>query len=194
VYKSLHKRSSGFTIIEVVVATVILSIGLLAAAMLVTRTLQDTVRARQISLAALLASEKLEDLNRWPAADPHVLAPGGVAGDLANDTTANVVVGGVATPVNYFDDVVEAQIAGSYSETVSGVDAGGAPQFTTTTHAPDGTITTTFSAVAPARVTFKRRWQIEGNQPVVGVRRITVFVTNLDPNNPVTFQISTVRP
>lgn len=195
-FNSRREHSRGFTLIEVMVAVAILTIGLMSTALLISRTLTDTDRARKMSLAALLASEKLEDLNRWPAADPHVAVPGGgVAGSLVVDTTANVNVGGVITPVNYFDDILEGQTAGAYSETVSGVDpVTGAVVFTTTTHAPDGTVTTTVSNAAPAPGTFKRRWIIEADQPVVGVRRITVRVTNNDPVRPVVFQMTTVRP
>ena len=43
---------------------------------------------------------------------------------------------------------------------------------------------------------FKRRWIIEMDQPVTGVRRITVLVTleNQQVQPPVTFQMSMVRP
>jgi len=191
-----QKKASGFSLIEVMVAILILTIGLMSTAMLISRTLTTTDQARKMNLASLLASEKLEDLNRWPAADPHVAVPGGgVAGSLVADVTANVNIGGVITPVNYFDDILEGQTPGTYSETVSGVDPGtGAVIFTTTTHAPDGTIVTTVSNAAPAAGSFKRRWLIEANQPVAGVRRITVFVTNQDPVRPITFQMTTVRP
>ncbi|MGH9815389.1 MAG: type IV pilus modification PilV family protein [Candidatus Acidiferrales bacterium] len=190
------KQSRGFSLIEVLVAVGILAVGLMAVAALITRTLKDTARSREMSLAALLASEKLEDLNRWPAVDPHVaVAPGATAGSLAADTTANVVVGGVATTVAYFDDIVEGQTPGFFSETVSGIDpVSGGVIYTTTTHAPDGTVTTTVSGAAPVGSSFKRRWTIEGDQPVAGVRQITVFVTNQDPAGAVTFQMSTVRP
>lgn len=189
-----NKNSRGFTLIEILVAVAVLTIGLMATAALVTRTLQDTTRSREATLAAILATEKMEDLNRWPATDPHVVAPpAGTAGSLVADVTANVVVGGVATPINYFDDVAQGQAAGSWAVTVSGVDpVTGAPVFTTTEHRPNGSIVTTNAA--PAGSSFRRRWLIEGDQPVAGVRRITVFVTNQDPINPVTFRMSTVRP
>ncbi len=45
-------------------------------------------------------------------------------------------------------------------------------------------------------ISFKRRWEIDLNQPVTGVRRITVLVTleNQSVQPPVTFQMSMVRP
>ena len=48
----------------------------------------------------------------------------------------------------------------------------------------------------PLGMSFDRRWVIEQNQPVAGVRRITVLVTLADKTlyPPVTFQMSMVRP
>jgi hypothetical protein len=45
-------------------------------------------------------------------------------------------------------------------------------------------------------MTFSRRWVIEQDQPVAGVRRITVLVTLMDRTvqPPLTFQMSMVRP
>ncbi len=194
-YRS-NKHLRGFTLLEVLVAIGVLSIGLMATALLISRTLQDTVRSRQMSLAAVLASEKLEDLSRWPASDPHVVVPpGGTAGSLTDDVTADVVVGATITRVNYFDDVSEGLTPGSFSETVSSLDpATGRLVYTTTTHSPDGSITTSVSDTPPMQISYKRRWLIEADQPVRGVRRITVVVTTLDPVRPVRFQMSTVRP
>ena len=46
-------------------------------------------------------------------------------------------------------------------------------------------------------MTFHRRWIIEADTPVTGVRRVTVLVTlnatNVQPNN-AQFQMSMVRP
>lgn len=194
-YRS-NKQLRGFTLLEVLVAIAVLSIGLMATAALISRTLQDTTRARQMNLAAVLASEKLEDLSRWPAADPHVAVPaGGTAGSLTADLTADVVVGPSVTRVNYYDDISEGLSPGSFSETVSGIEPGtGAVVYTTTTHSPDGSVTTSVSNSSPTEITYKRRWLIEADQPVPGVRRITVVVTNMDPVRPIRFQMSTVRP
>ncbi|MCL6480950.1 MAG: prepilin-type N-terminal cleavage/methylation domain-containing protein [Firmicutes bacterium] len=191
-----NKHLRGFTLLEVLVAIGVLSIGLMATAALISRTLQDTVRSRQMSLAAVLASEKLEDLSRWPASDPHVaVPPGGTAGSLTDDVTADVVVGASVTRVNYFDDVSEGLTPGSFSETVSSLDpTTGQLVYTTTMHSPDGSITTSISDTPPIQISYKRRWLIEADQPVPGVRRITVVVTTLDPVRPVRFQMSTVRP
>jgi hypothetical protein len=55
------------------------------------------------------------------------------------------------------------------------------------------------SSTAPntvGSIVFKRRWIIEQDLPVTGVRRVTVLVTltNQSVQPPVTFQMSMVRP
>src|SRR5581483_10564663 len=66
------RASRGFTMIEVMVAILVLTVGLVALSSLATATLSGTENARFGGLAANLASEKLEDLNRWPYWDPNV--------------------------------------------------------------------------------------------------------------------------
>ena len=158
----------GFTLVEVVVSIGILAIGLTATAWLIASTMTGTTRARYMSQAATLASEKLEDLNRWPTDDPHVyVAPGGTAGSLAADVVQTVSVGGTSADVNYFDQISLSASGGAISETVTSLDDAGSTVYTTTVHRPDGTITsTTSSTPAPAGANtniFKRRWLIEAN-------------------------------
>ena len=67
--------------VEVMVAILVLTVGLVALSSLATATLSGTESARFAGLAANLASEKLEDLNRWPYWDPNVyVASGSTAG------------------------------------------------------------------------------------------------------------------
>jgi len=152
-----------------------------------------------MSTEALLASEKLDDLNRYPYNDPAIAVPvGNIAGSLTVDTTATVTVGAVTENVDYFDKVQISSGNGNMVETVSGKDAGGNSVFITTRHAPDGSITITTSAGAPAAtpdmLTFTRHWVIEANIAGVpaGVRRFTVLVT-LQGTTPSTFQSSMLR-
>jgi Tfp pilus assembly protein PilV len=197
------KRASerGSTLVEALIAVMVLSVGLVALGSLAAQTMTGTSRSRFISLAADLATEKLEDLSRWPTFDPNVYAASGTtAGSLTADTSANVTSGGIPTElVNYYDDVEISDSSGAVSETVSQV-ISGSTSYKTTSHNPDGTITTsnsTSNTAADANATsFHRRWTIEMDQPVTGVRRITVLVTlnNSLVQTPVTFQMSTVRP
>lgn len=183
--------------IEVAVAMGVLTVGLVSMALLMTNTLASTNESRFLSLASTLASEKLEDLNRWAFDDPQVaVTSGSSAGSLTDDIVQNVTVGAVTVSVNYYDFISLGADQGTYSETLSGLDSGGNTLYTTTSHAPDGQITTTTSANPPGLIAFKRRWVIEKDTPITGVRRITVLVTSQDPTvkPPVTFQMSMVRP
>ncbi len=190
-------REEGFSLLEVLVAIGVMVVGMAGTAALLARLTSDSVRSRYMSLAATLASEKLEDLNRWPANDPHVaVTSGATAGSLTSDMVQNVTVGASTEDVNYYDEVAIAASGGAFSETVKGLDADGNPVYFSTSHEPDGTITTSTASEAPPTVTFRRRWLIEKDAPVAGVRRVTVAVALVGAavQPPVTFQMSAVRP
>ena len=96
-----EKRSRGFTIIEVLVASFILIVGLVAVAGVVGSTLGSTARSEYMTQAATLATEKLEDLNRYPSTDPNVAVTNGTsAGSLTSDILQDVTVNGVTEAVN----------------------------------------------------------------------------------------------
>ena len=206
IYRSPHalkrSRAAGFTLIETVFAIGILTVGMVAMAALIANALGGTSRSHYIGLATTLASEKLEDLNRWPANDPNVTVPAGgtTAGSLTSDVTQDVTIGAVTETVSYDDEVILSASGGSVSETQTSLDSSGKLQYTTTTHTPDGDISTsTPTNTAPSTsgtMSFKRRWIIEKDQPVAGVNRITVLVTlvNQSVQPPVSFQLSMVRP
>lgn len=201
--RSSHKprQQHGFTLVETMVAIAVLTIGLVGAAALMTQMLSNSGRSRYMSIAAMLASEKLEDLNRFPTNDPAVFVPAGpTAGSLAADTSQTVTVGANTETVDYYDVVQLSSGNGGISETSSGKDASGNTVFTTITHQPDGSIVSTVSGALPPlgqdTLIFNRRWVIERDQPVPGVRRITVLVTLKNPvlSQTITFQNSMVRP
>ena len=201
--RSSHKprQQHGFTLVETMVAIAVLTIGLVGAAALMTQMLSNSGRSRYMSIAAMLASEKLEDLNRFPTNDPAIVVPAGpTAGSIAADTSQTVTVGANTETVDYYDVVQLSSGNGGISETSSGKDASGNTVFTTITHQPDGSVVSTVSAALPPlgqdTLIFNRRWVIEKDQPVPGVRRITVLVTLKNPvlSQTVTFQNSMVRP
>jgi hypothetical protein len=202
--KSLRKKkqAAGFALIETLVAIFILAIGLLGAAALLAQLSGNSNVSRYMSTEALLASEKLDDLNRLPSIDPAIaITAGNSAGSLTADTTATVTVGAVTETVDYFDQVQISSGDGSMVETVSGKDAAGNPVFTTTTHAPDGTVNVVTTngppAPTPDMLTFSRRWIIEQNVPGLPAasRRITVLVSlqNVSGRGVANFQTSMVR-
>lgn len=200
---SRHKlaASRGFTMIEVLIALFMFSVGLVTLSSLAAQALNGTATSRYEGMAATFASAKLEDLNRWPTWDPHVcVASGSTVGSLTSDSqSVSVTCNGVTDTVDYFDDVAIADSSGKVCETVSGSVAG-VQNYTVTCHLPDGTMTQSTSTTANAAdigaVAFHRRWTIEMDQPVTGVKRITVLVTlsNGYVKPPVSFQMSAVRP
>ncbi len=190
--RAQRRSQAGFTLIESMVAIIILTVGLVAMASLMSATMSNTERSRYMSNAAVLASEKLEDLNRYPSSDPSVAVAGASVGDLSSDASQ--------AGVNYFDDVELSATGGAISETLSGDDGAGGTSYTTTVHQPDGTVTSTTTTSAPTppanSLRYHRRWVIEKDVPVTGVRRVTVLVqlTNPPVTHAVTFQMSMVRP
>src|SRR5580658_2822230 len=203
----------GFTLLEVIVSIFVMTVGLMAAAVLAGSTMGTTHASKFMSAAGILTSEKLEDLNRWDVNDPQICIPTGDSsmGSLSQDLQATVTCpSGSSGTVNYYDDVfmgetgvtsVACPIASScFTETVSGTGPSGIV-YTTTYHAPSGIISSQNSTIAPTSATFHRRWVIEwqpalNGTAVGGVRRITVQVTGLDSTvRPgVNFQMSMVRP
>jgi hypothetical protein len=107
-----------------------------------------------------------------------------------------VACSGTSQTVNYFDDVQISESNQGVCETVDGVSG-----YTTTCHEPNGAIykpavsATPYTANAGA-IAFHRRWSIEMDQPITGVKRVTVLVTltNGYVQPGVSFQLSAVRP
>ena len=200
-HRHSEARQRGFTLIEVLFAMIVLMVGMVALSSLAARTMVGTAQSRFMGLSASLASEKLEDLNRWPTWDPHVcVAAGTTAGSLTADVqAASVTCNSITDTVDYYDDVEISDSTGAICETVSSV-SGGAQVYTTTCHQSSGVIATTTSATANTAdigaVAFHRRWTIEMDQPITGIKRMTVLVTleNGFMNPPVSFQRSLVRP
>jgi type IV pilus modification protein PilV len=210
---SRNGNSRGFTIIEVLVASLVLAIGVLSAAALIGSVVGGTSRSEYMNQAATIASEKLEDLNRWPGkydlntgtdtGDPHVyVGNAGTVGSLTSDVVQNVTANGSTEAVNYYDEVYFNPSQGALDEVDSGLSGSGATQYTEISHPATGMITdpppapTSTQPNVSQAIAFERRWTIELNQPVTGVRRITVQVTCMNGfvQPPVVFQMSLVRP
>ena len=198
---SPHNRMNrGFTLVEVLVAVLVFGVGMVMLGSLATLSLNGTASSRYRGMATTFASEKLEDLNRWPTWDPHVCVSSGTVGSLSSDSqTASVTCNGISATVDYYDDVAISNSSGQVCETLSSPN-GASQIYTSTCHTPAGATATTTSSTANAidvgALSFHRRWTIEANQPVTGVKRVTVLVTlqNGYVNPPITVQQSMVRP
>jgi Tfp pilus assembly protein PilV len=184
-------RAAGLTLIEVLIAIFVLTVGLTAMAGLVAQSLSGTDRARYMGLATTLVSEKLEDLSHWPAVDPHVA----VGGSLTTDAPPSAF--------NYYDDVNLSNTNGYVSETIAS-NNGTTTTYSNVIHNATGYVDTTATTAAPSGsgiIEFHRRWLIESNPVVNGItltgsRRVTVLVTlsNSAVKPAVSFQMSMVRP
>jgi prepilin-type N-terminal cleavage/methylation domain-containing protein len=196
-FRSPHKRTrggNGFTLMEVMVALAVLVVGLMSAALLMANVYKGTVRSRYMGMAATLVSEKLEDLNRFGPSDPRVCAAGGSL--TADSGPVSVTCNSVTGPVNYYDTVTLSLSNGAMNETYQTLN-GATVQYVTQVFTPNGVYQSpTTSATPPAGTTFKRRWIIEKDIPVAGVRMVTVQAILMDNTvqPPVTFQMSMVRP
>jgi Tfp pilus assembly protein PilV len=176
--------------LEVLVAITVFAIGMSAMAALVAQMSDGTDRSRQLSIATTLVSEKLEDLSRWPAIDPHVTAGGSLTADSASGS------------INYYDDITLSNLSGQVSESIAST-SGGSTTYSNVIHSATGYVDTaaTNEPFSTKNLTvFHRRWLIEPDPVVNGVtltgsRRVTVLVT-LDnrPGHPINFQMSLVRP
>jgi prepilin-type N-terminal cleavage/methylation domain-containing protein len=184
-------RQQGFTILEALIAITVLAVGMLGLAAMLSSMDTTTSKSRYMGMQALLASEKLEELNRYPMSDVNIAVTAGTsAGSLVTDASS----GGI----NYFDEVLVSSSDGKLSETTTSTDPNGNTVYTTVEQKPTGEITTTSSASAPAttgELAFKRRWLIEKDVPVYGVSRITVQVTLTSAKRDAgkDFQMSIVR-
>lgn len=191
--------AQGFSLIEVVIAISILSIGLLSVALLVTSTMGSGTRARYMNIANVLASEKLDQLNKLPSRDPNMAAGGSLTGSLT-----------CASGDIYCDQVTVAEASGADFETQTQNVAGNAVT-TTIVHTNAGCVDTPANCGVPTPTssasTFTRRWLITANPTITsangassatitGAKRVTVAVTldNAPQNAPVAFQMSMVRP
>ncbi len=168
------KHEIGFSMVESLIAITILAVGLLAVAALLANLAGTTTLSRYTGTQTLLASEKLEDLNRLSVCDPELAVPAGTtSGSLTADNSqtvnASTTVCGTEN-VNYFDDVLISSDNGAITETNNGV---------TIAQTPNGEVKTAAPSTSSDMLQFHRRWVIEQDQPITGARRITVIVTTL---------------
>lgn len=84
------KYNTGFTIIEVLLALLFLSIGLLGIAGLQITIMRGNASAKRITEAITLAEEKLEDLISLPPDDPQLADPDWPVNDIGTNIVDNI--------------------------------------------------------------------------------------------------------
>ena len=175
-----------------------MTVGLVGVAALVSSTLVVGTQARYMNIANVLASEKLDNLNKWPSSDPNVAAGGSLTG--ASTCSAGD---------DYCDQVTVSEVSGADYETQTQI-VGTQTRTTTIVHTSAGCVDTPTNCGVPTPTgdgsTFVRRWLITQNPSITsaggtlatatGTRRITVVVNLVNAGNryPVKFQMSMVRP
>ena len=202
----------GFTLVEVLVSMAVLAIGLLSVAALIAGTMEAGTRARFMSMASVLASEKLDSLNKFPSGD---ISQSTSTAQNSNPTDQNLWPGGslggttCAAGNQWCDQVTVSESGGADYETQTQYSSG-TPETVTIVHTSSGCVGTpaTCGVAQPTGggATFTRTWLITANPTITavsggsatatGTRRITVVVTmNSNAfNTPVIFQMSMVRP
>jgi Tfp pilus assembly protein PilV len=209
-------------LIEVLVSLGILAVGLLGVAGLISSMLASGTQARYMNVANVLASEQLDNLNKWPSTDQNVCDSTACA-DATNSpycsaTSCGTLAGSGACTAGdpYCDQVTVSETSGADYETqtqvvTDPVTGTSTNQTTTIVHTNAGCVGTPTACGVPnpsaGGLTFTRRWLITTDPTIVsssgtpatvtGARRVTVVVSLVNESNsqnPVTFQMSMVRP
>ncbi|HKS42945.1 MAG TPA: prepilin-type N-terminal cleavage/methylation domain-containing protein [Blastocatellia bacterium] len=105
-----ENNESGFTMIEVAVASVIMTVGLVFLATLFTLTIGQNRHVKQSTTATALAQQKLEELNAIEPSDPRLFVGGGL--DEASKKT------------DYYDTLYVDAVTGEITTTIP---TGGTP-------------------------------------------------------------------
>ena len=191
---------------EVLVSMAVLTVGLVGMAAMVCSTLSFGTNAKYMNTANILASEKLDNLNKWPSTDPNVAPGGSLTGPAtcaANDTYCDQVTVSQTSGADYLTQTQVVYDPTTNPPTQKNVT-------TTIVHTSAGCVDTPTNCGVPnpngGGSTFTRRWLItsdpvitdaSGNPTTVtGARRITVLVSlaNNVSKQPVSLQMSMVRP
>jgi len=186
--------NNGLSLARVFIKVSIVAVSMVSTAVLLARISPDSRRSREWSLAGKLAAEKIEELKRLPADDPRLaVTDGKMAGCLTSNVSQEVGVGPGRSMVKYYDEVVVGDRAASSAAANPTTTK---PAFRDATPKPGTTFGETTNPNEPARTAFNRRWLIQKDVPVAGVKRVTVVVSleGGDRKPPVTYQLSAAWP
>jgi type II secretory pathway pseudopilin PulG len=176
-------KSDGFSILELMVALLVLLVGFMAMMQLIATSVVVNRHSTNLSSLTQLAAEKIEQLRTEALGNPNFGVagnsnyPSATATSLGSLTADSSVTlpdsSGTNHTVSFFDYVTIDGRNGSITRVAGPDDTGNYISVTRTydgTTAPPGTPSTS----APTTKTYVRRWTIEGNQPVAGAFRMTV--------------------
>lgn len=202
------RTTAGFSLIEVMVALTVLVIGLIGVAALIGNLIASGGKTRYVNIANVLASEKLDDLNKWPCSE----SQNGTVTCDDNITPGGSLTGPTACGANdnWCDQVTVSESSGADYETQTQYNADGTINTTTIVHTNTGCVDTPancgVAAPSTGGSTFTRRWLITADPTITGTdgttktvtggRRVTVVVkmNSVSAQNAVSFQMSMVRP
>jgi Tfp pilus assembly protein PilV len=170
-----------FSVIEVMIALFVLLVGFIFMAQLIATSVVVNRSSLRLSSLTQLAAEKVEELRARPLSDqsfdvagnpdnPNGTLPS--VGSIGADQTQTLVdAAGTSHTVSFFDTVTVDQRTGTITRTAGPDDTN---QYQSDIRSLSGVTSSSSSSSAPTSVTYRRRWLVEGNQPIAGAIRITV--------------------
>jgi prepilin-type N-terminal cleavage/methylation domain-containing protein len=203
-------KPDGFSILELMVAMMVLLIGFMTMMQLIATSVVVNQRSTNLSSLTQLAAEKVEQLRAESLGDPDFGVAGNPQfasatatslGSLTTDDTETLPdSSGNSHTVSFYDYITINGRDGSITR-VEGLDDTG--RYQTVVRSLGGVTTTSASRYAPTTKTYVRRWKIEpytninNNQVMAGAYRITVNLSLPSVTGSVSFrpmiQLQSVR-
>jgi prepilin-type N-terminal cleavage/methylation domain-containing protein len=171
-------RECGLTLVEILVALVILAVVLLAIAPLFTGSVRVNASASQLTGANTLAREKLEELTGYPRGDPRLTVPDGANAAVPTGVTSTGT-GSVVAVNTFCNNDLPAWYNPSTGQTSSAATSPGVGWYaypysrTYTVEEYDSDLTTRITAPAAYVVKLLTVTVIATRGPFPGLRRTT---------------------
>lgn len=175
------KDQKGFSLIEMLVASAILTIGLLGIASMMISAIQGNNFARRVSIATNLAQQRIEEMKNIPFENLYNT-------DASNSNKSSNVAPAAMSASN-----------GAATQTVTPVDAGSNPSPCNTTY-PCGDIasgdkvwTYSLSYTDPdTGIVFRRIWTVKRNPDIDGDNSLAADGTNTDADEQRTIRVESI--
>lgn len=174
-------RERAFSVLELMVALFVLLFGFISMAQLIATSIVVNRYSYRLTSLTQLAAEKVEELRARSLSDPSFDVAGNPVfpsetrasvGSIGADQTQTLLdASGTSHTVSFFDTVYVNHRTGSITRTAGPDDTN---QYQSDVRSLSGTTSSSSSSSSPTDVSYRRRWMIEGNQPIPGAIRITV--------------------